>query len=532
MGRMIKFFLLIWFGVSNSLYGQINLNENDSLALGQAYINLALTTRYFDSISSERLSSILVYEEKILKSFEDSLFIKNGQLYYFSKSLWYYLKTQEHFNAVTIYDRATLLTLKNRLDKSIRYFNRANSISFNGTGSFYEFIEFSSEAFSDLEKKILRLKEQLANYYFEDIYLDYKRLFLTSVKNKVYHFDSLEYYNNLYNIPFELETFNKKHEFLVISARGLSNSYQMPYQDLELMSTYLQFDSMVNKATSLKDTNYFYILHGNFEGDLLLHNKSLKGRNDIVAKDSFFTTYLNDEITKELYKEIEIKFPIKELEFSDVVVDYSSGYDYQVGGELEKYYFPTPAPFTATKKVLKKYKPALLSVGQVCGYMEGCFYNAGYEDHLNYFYLKIPGFAIVTDLERINKNGSPVSGSQRWDLKQPKLTLFGMLEAAFLQKESEFRMIACLVSSHEYLTSNDPEDYSSLPDFNFLKKSYSSLPNDLESSVLDTKTITLLIYHFTQNDVGKVPELSLNTAMTVTDHLNNTSGLSRLISTN
>jgi hypothetical protein len=65
---------------------------------------------------------------------------------------------------------------------------------------------------------------------------------------------------------------------------------------------------------------------------------------------------------------------------------------------------------------------------------------------------------------------------------------------------------------------------------NLITSSYSSLPKDLENVVIPDKTLTILVYHFYQSDVGEVPVLDTKAKLTVQDHLVNTSSsLARLI---
>ncbi len=51
---------------------------SDSLTLGQAFINLSLTEKYFDTLQKQRIAKILQFEENELASIKDSGFIKKN----------------------------------------------------------------------------------------------------------------------------------------------------------------------------------------------------------------------------------------------------------------------------------------------------------------------------------------------------------------------------------------------------------------------------------------------------------------------
>ena len=88
-------------------------------------------------------------------------------------------------------------------------------------------------------------------------------------------------------------------------------------------------------------------------------------------------------------------------------------------------------------------------------------------------------------------------------------------------------MISCIIASHEVAVSQKTNSIKEMN--NLINHSYSSLPTDLESMELPDKTLTVLVYHFYQSDVGEVPVLDTKQKLTVQQHLINTSTLARLI---
>jgi hypothetical protein len=61
-----------------------------------------------------------------------------------------------------------------------------------------------------------------------------------------------------------------------------------------------------------------------------------------------------------------------------------------------------------------------------------------------------------------------------------------------------------------------------------LKKSYTVLPNDLRDVRMKDKTLTVLVYHFFQSDIGQVPVLDLSKRLTAFQHLERTRTLHNL----
>ena len=522
---LIAFFLLAG-NYTNVLFAQSTSGQRDSLTLAQAYINLTLTTEYYDSVSSERLTSILSYEDDLLQSIKHPSMINDGKLLLFTKALWHYLDARKRLNSSKKYNREILTNLKGISLESIDNFNSADGIKFIEDSPFYANIEFEEGAVSRQKNRIFSLKSRLSELFCEDIYPDYQRIFLTAQNEDIYYFDSLKYYNALYSIPFSLDILNSEEQAHLSYEGSISNQFYFSNKDLDLISRYMQLDYIANGHKKHIDTIHLYEGFRDFKRDLNTRNRLQKSKNKPATEDVFFTTYLSEEKCNILYDKIKERYPVDYL----TATEESHGYNQNamVSHYHEKYYFPLPAPFTKTKLVQKKYKPQLITLGQVCNYMESCFFQAGYKDHLNYYYLKKPGFAIASDIERINKDGSPAPESERWDLKQQRVTWYSAFEAIFFETESNFRIIVCVISAKEYLTSSQPSSFYKMSEN--LNKSYSVLPEDLENNKLNAQTITILVYHFTQHDVGKVPVINLNTNLSARKHLEMTTGLLRLIS--
>ena len=77
--KVIKFlslFILFMLGVTTvNSQKQALIDSSDSLTLAQAFINLSLTAKYFDSINSGRIVKILAYEKQQVTDIKKVKFI-------------------------------------------------------------------------------------------------------------------------------------------------------------------------------------------------------------------------------------------------------------------------------------------------------------------------------------------------------------------------------------------------------------------------------------------------------------------------
>ena len=123
----------------------------------------------------------------------------------------------------------------------------------------------------------------------------------------------------------------------------------------------------------------------------------------------------------------------------------------------ERYYFPIPAPFPSAYLYINNYKPGLKTMKEVDDYFKNIFNRNGYAGHLHYYYVQ-SGFAVTTSLEKINKNGSPVSGTQRWSVSiggNGSLSLYETFKSIFFDTESDFRIIGLVISPSAATVQNN-----------------------------------------------------------------------------
>ncbi len=155
--------------------------------------------------------------------------------------------------------RKALLQWKSTLEIAINYFNKSEIqfiepyITFD---SYYEFIGFTSMRCSELESDIKELKALFTPYFNNDIYADFKRIFLVEKNIKLFDFDSLLHYTSLYNLPLRAGILNllpgRYYQTYIKRPRAwkIDVSYDLDLA-LDLISRYLQLNYVSENFNSL-----------------------------------------------------------------------------------------------------------------------------------------------------------------------------------------------------------------------------------------------------------------------------------------
>ena len=323
----IKTFFVGWLVLflSNTLKANNTPGEknNDSLTLAQAYVNLTLTQKYFDTLSVGRLNKILPFEEGELSSITDSNFIQpNAYLYNLSYSLLYFNKAKLLFKTIAKPGRKDLLKWKYTLEEAIKYFNRANlkAYPFYKPNTYNEFIGFSDLACSNLKNDILELKSRFTIYFNKNIYPDFKRIFYEAKNTGHFDFDSLAYYTSLYNLPLSRNILNNASDGRTVNRKqdkgfwDINTGYNLELA-LDLISRYLQLHHLAY-GKSLHDSATdnictLYVQYEYFIKDInIIDSTDFFKTSEIgsVKKDSFFLKELNPGVCRHLYNDLEKKY--------------------------------------------------------------------------------------------------------------------------------------------------------------------------------------------------------------------------------
>jgi hypothetical protein len=500
----------------------------DSLTLAQAYINLSLTEQYFDTLAIGRLSKILRYEEGELKSIKDSNFVSaNKHLFYSSSSLLNYNKAHLMFKTKTSVARSVLTKWRNTLDRSIDDFNTA------GLNQYFSLLEnrpeeqseaivyndligFSKELSSTLINDVYNLKSAFNPYFNADIYPDFRRIFYWAVKSRKNPLDSLRQVASIYNMGVDGSIIDGRPEtrgrrLRVPNNFRLDKDYVIDLPN-QLISRYLQLNYLAtgkhNKTLGQDERSSLHDSYDNFKRDVEEYYNS-------SSPDSFFRRNINNETLKILSDNIQKRYP-NDLRLQDQAAMMMM--PRPSAPNLPRFYFPDPAPFPSAYTFVTNFQPALKSMKQVDNYLSTIFNRAGYRRRLHYYYVRT-GFAVTTSLEKINKDGSPVSDNKRWEVSSGSgsFSFYQVFKSIFFETESNFRMFALIVSPRKVGLQSSAASIGGMQDLT--EHSYPSLPQDLEAMTIDSKTLSVLVYHFLQSDVGEVPMLQTKNALPVINHL-------------
>ena len=534
--RKIAFSLLLFF------CSLARVQANDSLALAQSYINLALTVEYFDSLSSDRVSRILPYLDGELKSISNKKFREENQvLLLLSEAHLQFLEAKHSFVNRKSVTRLQLLQWKAQLDSVNQGVEEINRVSTPRTwqdNEYYTLIGVTRENFSRLTRGANEMKDQLNTLINLDLYPDFKQIYFQAKDQKKYAFEELQKLAGLYGMSLEFSTLQlgnfKLKNTSIPNTIPPTTDYELS-QSLHLISQFLQLEYIANHARSLKSTLDLYDALFVFESrinsqDSLEFNNSEYAFREDIPKDDFFRTEFSPEKIMSLRQKIERRFPLGE----DLIEKEKRFISATMGSprpsQSDKFYFPKVAPLPSSKIAIPNFLPTTERLGDVDIHVRRSFEEAGYRGRLHYYYLHEPGFAVTTAIERIQKNGSPVSPEDtRWDLRgnpNGSFSLYQVFRSIFFATESDFRLIACVVSAKEAITSDTASGMEVFIEMQ--KKSYSALPNDLRDVRMKDKTLTILVYHFFQSDIGQVPVLDQSKRLTVYQHLERTPTLRTL----
>ncbi|WP_289029860.1 hypothetical protein [uncultured Algoriphagus sp.] len=531
MGNLIKIGLFI----SLFFICQLKSKANDSLSIAQSYINLSLTIEYFDSLSQERISKILPFVESDLSRIKDqSLDTKNGFIFHLSQAQLNFLKIKTSFSSsLKAYSitRPDLLAWKTQLDETIQLvdtWEKSQIISSDNSNQYFEIIGVTDENFEKFTQALFDFRDELNTQINLNIYPDIRRIYFQAKNQDKYFFDSLDYYVSLFDMDIDFSILGSP------SIYQLSKGYTISHA-IALISNFLQLKYISKKNKYVGSTYELHKAMNDLEIELNLADSSRfldysnNYRNDI-PKDDFFRSEFTQETINYLREELLKKFTVDPDDRPELLLGHSMEERNLETMIPTKFYFPKIAPFPSAKIAIPNFLEDSVRLEQVDNFIKKSFEDAGYKERLHYFYLHEPGFAVTTGIERIQKDGSPKTPeTSRWDLSggfEGSLSLYRIFKAIFFATESDFRIIACIVSPNEAITSIEATSFSTFT--SLMENYYSSLPPDLREVELPNKTLTILVYHFLQSDIGEVPVLDISKRLTVSQHLEKTRSLKSL----
>lgn len=191
---------------------------DETITLAQAYMNLYLTSTYFDTIPVGRIRKILAFENDEIKSLKDNAFISaNSTLYNFTNAIFYLNQSKLLFLNIRQVDRGFLRRVKSILGRGINFYNSAKIDEYktflSENNKLYEMIKFDSESNVELKTEIRSLKNEFNVLFNQDIYTDFKRVFFAAKDMDKYYIDSLSYFSGIYDMPLNMEILNNTRDF-------------------------------------------------------------------------------------------------------------------------------------------------------------------------------------------------------------------------------------------------------------------------------------------------------------------------------
>ncbi|GGW36977.1 hypothetical protein GCM10007383_22280 [Arenibacter certesii] len=513
---LFVFLILIYFSFALPAQDSPLIQKNESFALAQVYMNLSLTEKYFDSLSTSRISKIIPYEENVLESFENKKFIRqNANLYNFSYSLLNFNKAKLLFRDRREVNRDKLVEWKNELGLANRYYKRAleKPMFTRLDTSFYDLINFNQDSEKSLYWGIENFRAKFTPYFNNDIYPEYQKLFFSAKRANNFNFLALWSSAAIYDLSLEFSILNAMGEKITNYLKPSGDIIYTLDRKLDLISRYIQLkyiaSDQFNKTLTEFQIRELYDSYDSF-------NKDLKGE-----KDRFIIQELNTAVSKTLYNELQKKYPHEKVQIAYSINNPSpSGVEAMEYIKIDQYFFPDPAPLASANITVENYQPSSTVLGDVDTHISGILRTAGYRNQLHYYY-DLDGFALATSLEKFNTNGSTIAEDERWIThlgSEGKFSYYEIFKSLFFEIESEFRMFVFIVASKNVTFSTEPP---SPGDVEFLiQHSYETLPKDLKEKSLPNKNLTVIVYYFHQNDIGQVPELELSGTLSALDHLN------------
>lgn len=493
-------------------------------ATAQAFINLSLIQANFDQLSSSEITSILSSHEGELSEVKDELFVsQNPALYNFTYSLLYENSARLLYRSRQNISRKILVEWKETLEEGIEYFNVSQDKreDTNDQKPFHQLIKFQEDDIEFLIDKIESLKIDFTPFFNEDIYPDFQRIYYKAKNTDKYDFEGLKAFAGIYNLGMDfsiLENNRYSHQ----SFFGIEKEYQL-LSKLDLVSRYLQFKFLVSDQ---------FVIPSGFDVDLLysFYNEFL---NELYSEDDqFIMRELNSETIEILFEQLQKKFPF-EFERRDSDGDGISDSTEREpfvgrGIATQPYFFPELAPLASASLIKRDFKPELKTLGSVNEFLRREFISAGYKDQLNYYYAS-DGFAITTNLERFNLDGSAVPSDKRFVkslTEEKKLSYYEIFKSMFFDLEFDYRMFALVIASNATTMSKN----GMTPGFaeKLIANSYDKLPETLTNRELPNKTLSVFVYHFRLNANNGTVELDLTGKISAQDYLKN-AGLLRII---
>lgn len=178
---------------------------------------------------------------------------------------------------------------------------------------------------------------------------------------------------------------------------------------------------------------------------------------------------------------------------------------------LEPFFpWPPPQPFEYEVFTNRDF-PEAQTLDAVANQLEGALRRAGYSG-FRFFGVGNNGFALVTKLERINRDGHPFDGPARW--QSISTAAFGLesfslreyLLALFTPRVGRFRVFAVIVTPQDLVLATDKElDVASVEQWQ--RHGSAALPDMIgQQPFSERHRVFVLVYEFSKEE-GEAPQV-------------------------
>jgi hypothetical protein len=186
-------------------------------------------------------------------------------------------------------------------------------------------------------------------------------------------------------------------------------------------------------------------------------------------------------------------------------------------------FFPPKA--TATVELPIKQSSGTLTLAHLSDRISKAMDEAGYE-HRSYFWLDkehAPGFAIITHIEQIHADGTPVT-TRRWSFDLPSYEHFSIasfLKAMIKADPGNYRMIALVVSQVAFEEKKEPITQEQVAVLNAGPKFLARMA-DSEVTVTQDYHCIVYVYEFERRTRNDDPVFKDSSDVSASAHLKST----------
>ena len=140
------------------------------------------------------------------------------------------------------------------------------------------------------------------------------------------------------------------------------------------------------------------------------------------------------------------------------------------------------------------------------------------------YYSVLDGFALVTQLEQIDENGSPKNEDSRWHAVPTKFGKFSLgeyIKALLYGKPGFFRVLAFIISPHSFTQSATKLSKTQASDL--IRNGSNSLPSEITGNLYSSDyKCTVLVYEFEKLDINDDADIKLPGRLPASTHLKQT----------